>query len=503
MINKKKLLELELKKKQKKVSVLDECLPYQLEFINDPSQYKAVCGTRRAAKSFMFALYLINQAITVPKSKCIYMGLTNDSCKQIMWSDIIEVIFDKYKIEADCSSKYEINFANGSVIFLRGLDATPNQMNRLRGQKFDIACIDEAQDFTQDVDQLIDGVLKMSLAQTGATLCMGGTPGNKLGTHYWFRVWKPKSLLNQWKLFKFSWRNNSSIEPKTNRKVCDAIQEAIEKDIQRNPLIKLTPQWRREVDGEWVLEDNVKVYKSSEQNYINDLPKDFVNKNTKYILSTDLGYNDGTTFVISAYNQSFDNCYYIIQSFKKNKIIISEIATIMHALNSKYHFVHMVVDAGAQGKQITEELKQIHHLPLTAAKKYGKEAHIALINSDFITGNVKIIRADNQELIQELETLIWDEKLIKEGIYIENQTMHNDLCDALQYGHNFSRHYWFHPPQKTLSYDNPEDIPLLMKQNLPPQEQEINYSHSIGQSIFEEKSVQDIVAEFKYNNQRN
>ena len=168
----KKIAKQQLKQMENEVlpDVLKECLDYQLEFIKDPSKRKAVCGTRRAAKSFMLALYLINQAITVPKSKCIYMGLTNESCKQIMWTDILEVIFDKYHIQAECNSKYEIEFCNGSTIYLRGLDATPHQMNRLRGQKFDIGAIDEIQDFTQDVEQIIDGVLKMSLAQTGATL---------------------------------------------------------------------------------------------------------------------------------------------------------------------------------------------------------------------------------------------------------------------------------------------------------------------------------------------
>jgi len=425
------------------------------------------------------------------------MGLTNESCKQIMWSDILEVIFDKYHIQAECSSKYEINFSNGSTIFLRGLDATPHQMNRLRGQKFDIAVIDEAQDFTQDIDNLIDGVLKMSLAQTGATICMGGTPGNKLGDHYWYRIWQPNSKLIQWTQFRFDWKNNTSIEPKTGRRVCDAIKDEIDKDVKRDPLIINTPKFRQEVLGEWVINDNVKVYQVSPLNYINQLPPELTSKETRYILSMDLGWNDGTTFVISAYNPRFNNVLYIIRSFKKIEITISEIATIVKNLNQQYHFINMVIDAGAQGKQITEELKRIHHLPLVAAKKYGKEGHIGIMNSDFITQNIKIYSADNIELIKELETLIWDEQLLKQGKYIEDQSMHNDLCDALQYGHVFSRHYWFHPQEKPLSFDNPQDIPLLIKQQFGQQ------SHSetvIGSSIFEQPTIADIVSDYKNNN---
>jgi len=264
-------------------NVLQECLPYQLNFITDPNKRKAVCGTRRSAKSFMFALYLINQAITVPKSKCIYMGLTNESCKAIMWTDIVEVIFDKYNIKAECDSKYEIKFPNGSVIFLRGLDATPHQMSRLRGNKFDIAVIDEIQDFNQDVSEIIDGVLKMSLAQTQATLCLGGTPSNKRGINYWWLVNKPETTLTQWKIFKFDWRNNTSIEPKSGLTVSTAIQLDIDKDIENNPLVVNETRFRQEVCGEWVIDSDKRVYKTRDFNFIDELPKNFL-KNCTYIL---------------------------------------------------------------------------------------------------------------------------------------------------------------------------------------------------------------------------
>jgi PBSX family phage terminase large subunit len=429
-------------------NVLNECLSYQLDFINDPAKHKAVLGTRRSAKSYMFALYLINQAVTVPKSKCIYMGLTNESCKQIMWSDIIDVIFDKYHIAAECNSKYEIEFDNGSVIYLRGLDATPHQMNRLRGQKFDIAVIDEAQDFTQDVEQIIDGVLKMALAQTEATICLGGTPGNKMGNHYWWRIWEPESTLKQWKLFHFNWKNNTSIEPKTGKRVCDAIQIQVNKDLELNPLIELTPKFRQEVLGEWVVDTDARVYKSSTANYIDQksLPNWFHEKCT-YILSMDLGYYDATAFVISAYNKFYDNNMYVLESFKKTKLTITAVANIIKELEKKYKFTYQVVDAA--NAQCVAEMRLIHSLPLIAAEKLGKEAHIALINSDFLTQNIKILRETNIDLKQELDTLIWDSKALLAGTHKENAKNENHLTDALLYGHVFSRHYWwkeFIPP---------------------------------------------------------
>lgn len=455
--------ELTVRETVKPVNVLAECLPYQLEFINDPAKYKAVCGTRRAAKSFMFALYLINQAITVPNSKCVYMGLTNESCKQIMWSDILEVIFDKYHIEAKCNSKYEIEFTNGSVIFLRGLDATPHQMQRLRGNKFDISILDEVQDFTQDVEQIIDGVLKMALAQTGATICIGGTPSDNMGLHYWWRVNDPNTKLTQWKLFHFNWKNNTTIEPKTGKRVCDAIQEVINADILRNPLIIETPRFKQEVLGQWVIDSDAKVYKfNSQRNII--LPSYLTPRfmaGAKFILGMDLGYYDATAFVIAAYNKYFSDTLYILKSFKKSKLNITEVAKEVRLLRKEFKFSQIIVDAA--NAQAVEEMRQIHNLPLEAADKLGKEAHIALLNSDFITANIKIVEEENEDLLKELETLIWNKKALLQGKHVEDGSKDNHLTDALLYAHHNSRHYWYQSKPEPIE---PEEnmIQMIEKQ---------------------------------------
>ncbi len=462
-----KIAQQELKKRQdiKPADVLQECLPYQLDFIKDPHKRKAVCGTRRAAKSFMFALYLINQALTVPRSKCIYMGLTNESCKQIMWSDILEIIFDKYQIKADCSSKYEIEFSNGSVIYLRGLDATPHQMNRLRGQKFDIGVIDEVQDFTQDIEQIIDGVLKMSLAQTGATLCLGGTPGNKQGIHYWWLVNKPNSELTQWKMFHFDWKDNTSIEPKNGKRVCDAIQEEMSKDIARNPLIVNTPKFRQEVLGEWVIDTDARVYRSEDSNYIQDgYLQSWFFHNCTYNLSLDLGYIDATAYVITAYNQKYDSNLYVIESVKHTNQTITDVANMIKVYRQKYNFQSIVIDAA--NRQAVEEMRKIHALPLTAAEKAGKAAHIALINSDFITRNIFIFKNQNQQLITELNSLIWEANALLRGEHKEDARKDNHLTDALLYGHHASRHYWFKAITPPLPFEE-QIVQEIEKQFLP------------------------------------
>jgi hypothetical protein len=444
-----KIAQSEIEQRNNEVipDILKECLPYQLEFIKDPSKRKVVCSTRRSAKTFCGAIYMVDTALKIQNAKIVYLTLTNESAKRIIWSSIIETICIKYNIKAELNSKNEIKFNNGSIIYLVGLDATPKQKNRLRGNAFDLCIIDEAQDFTQDLKDIYQGVLQMTLAQTNATCCIFGTPGNQMGYHYFWLINKPDSKETEWKKYFFDWRNNTSIDPKSNRKVCDTIQEEINKDLERNPLIALTEQYRREVLGEWVIETDARVYKSTEKNYIKKLPDDFLN-NASFILSCDLGYHDATAFVVSAYNKRYSNNMYVLESSKHNELTITAVANLIKEYRKRYTFKSIIVDAA--NTQAVEEMRQIHNLPLIAAEKLGKEAHITLLNSDFITQNVFILEDLNQHLIDELSTLIWDQRALLLGRHKEDATKQNHLTDALLYAHHGSRHYWYKPKPEVV-----------------------------------------------------
>ena len=493
MPNLSKLLEKELSKRTNTPCVLNECLDYQLDFITDPAKRKAVCGTRRSAKSFMFALYLINQALMVPKSKCVYLTLTNEMAKLIMWSDILEIIFTKYNIKAECSSKYEIVFENGSVIYLRGLDATPHQMNRLRGQKFDIAVIDEVQDFTQDLVAIIDGVLRMTLAQTNATLCLGGTPGSTIGEHYWKTInLKPQV---EWKLFHFDWRSNTSIEPKTGLRVCDAIQKDVDERLAINPLVAETLEFQREVLGQWILDETKLVYKYDE--YKNTFSNDALINNLLgdrawiTVLGIDFGFEDASALITGAYHR-YDPNYYILTSEKHTHWTLTQLADRIKELKKIYHYSYMVADSAAS--QSIAEISQHHHLPLHPADKTGKEGFIALLNADLITGNIKINKKTNEALITEMQELIWDEKKLMEGKFSEKASKDNHLCDSMLYAWRFSRHYNHKPAPIEIDWNtatNEMTYDLLKRSGLLPK------PNAREGSILRKKSDRQVIKEFK------
>lgn len=428
-----KLMKKELiKRAAPPVNVLAECFAEQLQFINDSNKRKKACLTRRSGKSTCVGLYLIQEALNHPRSKYVYVGLTKDTAKSVMWTDIFETIILKYNVPAKLVG-LQIKFDNGSVIILTGADASYKEKHKLRGQKCRIAVIDECQSFTQDLKELVESVILPTLADLDGTLCMIGTPGNEMGLHYWWQINDPSKQNGTWKDFHWSWKQNPHAK--------DNVQKHLDELIRRDPKIVDTTSYRQEWLGEWVIEDTARVYKTSESNYINQIPYGLFSEEIKYILSIDLGYIDATAFVVSAYNRSFDNKMYILESKKIEKLHISGVAEQIKEYQKRYKFQTMIVDAA--NLQAVEEMRVIHGLPLWAAKKAGKEAHIALLNDDLKIDRIKILQPTNKDLIEELETLTWSARGLLQGKHQEDPRKDNHLADSLLYAHSMSRHYWF------------------------------------------------------------
>jgi hypothetical protein len=460
--------------KDKGHDVLKLCIPAQLDFIQDEAKRKAYFGTRRSGKSTGAALYAFHIALTKPKSKIAYIGLSNQQAKKTMWYDVFESIVvrnDLNEVFHFKETALEIHCENDSIIYLTGADATPHQKERLRGQKYALAIVDECQSFTQDLDALINNILGPTVAQSNATICALGTPGNLIDEkHYWYRITKPDSVATDWKLFKASWQDNTSVDGEGGR-VCDNIKAFLNDRIDKQPLWTKTPGYRQEWLGEWVPETSARTYKSEDHNYIQELPSEIfppftrAAKGTHYVLGCDLGYYDATAFLICAYNNKFSPNLYVIESFKKTHLTYPQVHDIIRGFDQKYKLTHMIVDAAVV--QGVETMKEMSGLPLQAADKHGKEAHIHALNSDFITDNVLIYEPGNLELIKELQFLIWDQKVLdKTGKRKEDGRKENHLTDALLYAHHDSCSYWYNPDVAAATKSEEEKLyDHLMKRN--------------------------------------
>ncbi len=129
-----KLAKIELGKRdvENAPDILASAFPEQLAFIQDPSKRKAACCSRRSGKSSAIGLALVHECLSKPKTNCLYVSRTKESAENIMWEDIFGSILQKYNINAKPgSSKLQIRFDNGSILYLTGADASETQMRKM------------------------------------------------------------------------------------------------------------------------------------------------------------------------------------------------------------------------------------------------------------------------------------------------------------------------------------------------------------------------------------
>ncbi len=450
----------------------------QIDFINDPAKLKALFCTRRASKSYTAGLYLVKEALETPGVSCLYLALTRYSAKGIMWKDILKAIDKKHKLGMKFNeTSLTATLPNGSEICLLGVDSTEEEKQKLLGKKYKIAVIDEAASYTIDLKELVYSILKPALADHRGTICLMGTPGN-FTKGLFFEVTngqEPGWSLHQWTTFD-------------NPFMAKQWQEEIDELIKNNPLIIETPWFKQMYLGQWVVDKNKLVYKySAEKNNYLDLPI-LTRGKYYYSMGVDLGYDDDTAFSIGCYSDHDPNLY-IVETFKKSKMDITDVAEKTKEFELKYNLDKIIVDGA--NKQAVEEIRKRHGIPLVTADKTGKADFIEIMNAELIQGNIKVNTKQAFDLIDEWLGLIWMTK--GEEIIIpkkEHSGCPNHISDSTLYLWRYCYQYmwqklevkarpgseeWFRQQQDEMLRNAQNEV--LMKQN-EEREEEMMYGTS-------------------------
>ena len=73
---------------------------------------------------------------------CLYIGLSRESAKRIMWKDVLKAINRQHKLAIRFNeSELSARFPNGPVIYLVGPDSNEDERQKLLGQKFVLVVI--------------------------------------------------------------------------------------------------------------------------------------------------------------------------------------------------------------------------------------------------------------------------------------------------------------------------------------------------------------------------
>jgi len=408
--------------------------PKQNNFVNSKALRVAAQCTRRAGKSYGAAVKMVKTAQENPGCNVLYIALTRDTAKRILYKDILRVIFKKRKIKyTPNSTDLTFTLSNGSVIKLAGADQSDKEMEKLLGGKYKLAVIDEAAFFKQNLRKLIEEILEPALIDEDGQLYLISTTSHNVHSYYFDIV---TEKIKGWEVHKWTSYDNPTIADKWDK--------ALKQKLKDNPEIIHTPAFKRMYLNQWVIDQELQVYKIHEKCMVPQLPQLIQGATWNFGLGIDLGWNDETAFVVTCWNK-YDSILYIIAKYKKAEMDFIEVGTYINKLKEYYKsFQFIVVDNAS--KQGVETMRNHSKINFIAAEKQGKRDNIEIFNGEMLAGKIKIVSdaAYNQgnfehgkeyedELMNEWSNLVWHEELFRKDIFEELSSCPNHLADACLY----------------------------------------------------------------------
>jgi hypothetical protein len=409
----------------------------QNNFLNDISPLKALWCTRRSAKSYTGGIGLFEAGYDAPGSSALYIGLTKNSARGIMWKDVLKDIDRKFSLDADFNeTRLEMTLPNGSVTYLTGVDADETEMEKLLGKKYRRIVIDEAASFSVDLRKLIYGILKPAIADYRGDIWLMGTSGD-ITQGLYFDI--TQGIEPGWSLHEWSAHDNPYVARQW--------QEELDEIERLRPLFKQTNLYKQWYLNQWVIDSNKLVYWFERtRNSYSVLPF-YPKGDWQYVLGVDLGYSpDPSAFCVVAFHEN-DKCLYVLESEKKLSMDVTDVANRIKEFEARFSFQRVVIDGS--NKQAVQEMQNRHGLALDAADKRGKADFIQIMNAEFVQQKIKVFAPKNEDLITEWAKLVWE----TEGDRIvfprkEHARFANHLCDAALYAWRFWYPYLSEPVKK-------------------------------------------------------
>lgn len=398
--------------------------PAQNAFVQDTARYIDAQCSRRAGKTNGLALRYFRTMEKHPKSQCIYLGLTLESAREIMWP-VLHELNDKYQVGCTfLESKLIMKHPNGATLKLFGADQK-NFIKRLKGRKYPGVGVDEAQDFGAHLQSLVDDVLTPSIADyEDSWIALTGTPG-PVPQGYFFDVTRNKKYgfsHHEWDLMQ----NPHMPHP----------QEFLADLIAKRQWPEDHPTLLREWRNKWVLDTDALWIRYNEKvNHFQELPKEH---KFNYILGIDIGFNDADALAVIAWSDTTPITYLVEEKVTK-KQGITELVEQIEAIRKRYDIYKMVIDTGGLGKKVAEEIIRRHSIPLEAADKTRKQENVELLNDSLRLGKFKAKSSSRFAQDSYLVQIDWD-KSTPDKIVVKKKP-HSDIIDAVLYSFKESYGY--------------------------------------------------------------
>ena len=192
-------------------------------------------------------------------------------------------------------------------------------------------------------------------------------------------------------------------------------------------------------EGKWLIDSTGLVYYCYNENCnVDRLPADIKSSEWRYVLGADYGsMNDKCAFAVCAYS-AHEPEVYLVKTEEHSRMSPSDAARRIQELTEEFgDFEFMVGDQGGLGAAYHLEFQRHFSIPMQAAEKTNKLGFIKLFNGELANGRLKVIPQHCETWVNQAKLLLWSDSQRQK----ENQSQHNDSCDAALYCVRACRHY--------------------------------------------------------------
>jgi hypothetical protein len=366
-----------------------------------------------------------------PNSQCIYLGLTYESARDIMWP-VIQELDDKFGIGCRfLESTSTVVHPNGARLRIMGADMK-NFIKRLKGRKYPGIGVDEAQDFGPHLQSLIDDVLTPSISDySDGWIAITGTPG-PVPQGFFFDVTRNRKYgysHHEWTILENPYMPDAAgfIEDLMKRREWD----------DRHPT--LLREWR----NQWVLDaQSLWIQYNSKKNHFQSLP---MGPAWRYVVGVDVGFRDADAIAVLAFSDSSPTTY-LVEEQVNHKQGLTELVEQIQGVMKRYNPDKIVIDEGGGGKKMAEEIRRRYQIPVHPAEKTRKQEAVEVMNDALRTGKLMAKSASRFAQDSYLIQIDW-EKSTPDKIVIK-KTPHSDIIDSVLYAFRESPAYSYTAPTK-------------------------------------------------------
>jgi hypothetical protein len=405
----------------------------QRGFIEGEGRIRVACCSRRAGKSHGIALALLKAAYKYPGSEPIYINLNRASAKSIIWPALKEI-----NKALDLGLTFDNTHGHigvpevDSKIMVYGA-GSKREIDKMRGIKPPCVALDEAQNMGSDIMYLLREVLLPATFDYKAPILITGTPSNSKHSPFYKMCHGEKldgkTRTAKWPVYYWTMAENPYIPD---------VEEQYEEVIEFNGWNRNTPAFLREYKGLWVFDNERRIFNQPDSMFVNHVPWEDA-ADWRYILGVDLGTNDPCAFTVLAYSRSIGACY-VVESYRKPGLDTDDAGAEIERIYKRYPpFSHTVVDSGGQGAAFIKRWKSSHpNIPARPVKKGADsvDMSISLINKDIRVGKLFFVSRGCEDLLQEMDTLQWDDKAAEVGRRAIKDGLEDHAMDSLRYAHS-------------------------------------------------------------------